>query len=259
MTSDNTNQQENKAPLPELAVHKIAKLFPLLPDKEMKELREDIDANGIVVPILVNKAEDTILDGRNRYTIARQLKLTKAEVPLEPFKGEDEDIPAEILSRNIFRRHLTDDQRITLLAKVLGPKYEAEATVRKKGKQFGGKAPNESPSKTPVPVNSTEPGEVAQKLAKIGKVSDHKARQAMKVNKAGFAQEVIEGKTKLGKAAKKAGTKRRTAPKVKTFEDEVWAKYQTWMKRTWDITQHRRVRGILRGFLDNPTDKPDKK
>src|SRR5438046_3139966 len=108
--NDNTSEKESKQQaLPELAVHEVAKLFPTLSEKELEELREDIKAHGIAVPILLNKAGDTILDGRNRWMIACELKLTKDQVPTEKFKGKDEDIPSEILSRNIFRRHLTDD------------------------------------------------------------------------------------------------------------------------------------------------------
>lgn len=227
-----------------MKVHDIAKLFPILPSREMKDLRSDIAANGIVVPILVNKKRDTILDGRNRWMIANELKLNEEQVPMETFEGEDEDIPSEILSRNIFRRHLSDDQRITLLAKVLAPKLQEEATARKTKKgSFG--ADKAGPK-----------GTVAAQLAKAGKTSKHKAEQALKVNKAGFAEEVIEGKTKLGKAAKKAGTTKRRAPKVKTFEEEVWAKYDAWLKRTWDITQHRKVRAIIHKFTEPAPAKP---
>src|SRR5438128_7876196 len=98
-------------------IHPVARLFPTLEAKEMGELRDDLATNGIRVPILVNKKKDTIIDGRNRYMIATELKMD-GKVPLEVFKGKDEEIPGEIISRNILRRHLNDDQRATLIAKI---------------------------------------------------------------------------------------------------------------------------------------------
>lgn len=224
-----------------MKIHEIAKLFPILPTKEMRDLRSDIAANGIAVPILVNKKRDTILDGRNRWMIASELKLKESEIPMETFKGKDEDIPGEILSRNIFRRHLNDDQRISLLAKILAPKLEEEAAVRKTKKGAFGKTAGKK-------------GSTAKQLAEIGKTSQHKAEQADKVRKHGDIEGVIKGQKKLHEAAKEVGSKTRKT-KTKTLEEEVWLAYQKLMKG-FDITQHRRVKEILRGFLDNkPVEK----
>src|SRR5713101_8196064 len=111
-------------------IHPVARLFPTLEAKEMGELRDDIKARGIVTPILVNKARDTIIDGRNRWMIATELKMD-GKVPMEVFEGDDADIPNEIISRNILRRHLTDDQRAAIIAKIRGPQLEKEAAERK--------------------------------------------------------------------------------------------------------------------------------
>ena len=62
----------------------------------------------------MNKDKDTIIDGRNRWMIAYDLGFTPDKVPMEVFEGEDEDIPGAILSLNLFRRHLTEDQRVAL-------------------------------------------------------------------------------------------------------------------------------------------------
>jgi len=244
MTENNTNQQQNKAPLREMAVHKLAKLFPTLPEKEMRELKASIKEHGIKVPILLNKAGDTILDGRNRWKIARELKLTKDQVPIKKFEGEDEDIPNVILSLNVFRRHLNDDQRISLLAKVLAPKLKEEAEAGQAATRFGAKSTRET---EPI-SDSSPPGKVAQQLAVKGKVSEHKARQSLKALKAGEIDDVIAGKQTLKQAAAKAPTKKRTPKKPPALQDDVVAKFHRWMK-TWDLTLHRRVKEILREFL----------
>ena len=54
-------------------IHPTAMQFQRISGDELKELKADIEANGIKVPILVNKKRDTILDGRNRMMIASEL------------------------------------------------------------------------------------------------------------------------------------------------------------------------------------------
>jgi len=222
-----------------MKIHEVASLFPVLQAKEMRELREDIQENGIKVPILVNKKKDTILDGRNRYMIANELKLGDGKVPMEVFKGEDGDIPGEIISRNILRRHLTDDQRVTLLAKIRGPQLEKGAAERKKGGQFGA-----------VPLKSAAPGDAAAILSKEAQVGRDKGRAALDVAKHAkdIVDDVISGKVPLRKAAKiaKARKPKRAAKpkKVKTLKERVIAKYLGFMD-AFPITEHREVKRIL--------------
>jgi ParB-like chromosome segregation protein Spo0J len=227
-----------------LNIHPVAKLFPTLPAKEMKELKADIATRGIVMPILVNKKRDTILDGRNRWMIAHDLGFKdlgdkKDQVPFDVFDGSEDEAVAEILSRNLFRRHMTDEQRVTLVAKLRGPALEKEAKERmaKKG-TFG--------------VNKADgkKGSVAEHVAKEAKVSQHKAEQALKVAKAGLAEDVIANKTSLKKAAKtvdkKQGSKK--VAKVVTFEEEVWKRWDKWIK-SFTPPQRTQVMELVVGFI----------
>jgi ParB-like chromosome segregation protein Spo0J len=217
-----------------MKVHPVAKMFPTLPAKEMKELRADIETNGIRVPIIVNKAKDTILDGRNRYMIASELKLGNGKVPFEVFEGTEEDIPGMIVSRNILRRHLSDDQRIMLTAKILGPKLEKEAAKAFADKK-GGK------------------GKTAERLAKEVGSTKHKAEQAISVSKHAkdLVDEVVAGKVALKKAAKVAKSRKpskRKPKEPKTLEQIVAAKFQRFMA-AFPMPQHREVKKILRSML----------
>src|SRR5262245_54448672 len=120
-----------------MKVHPLCRMFGALapmPEKEHAELVEDIRQNGIKVPILVNAKKDTILDGYTRWKIAYDLKLKLADDRFEVFKGKDEEIEAEILSRNLFRRHMTDEQRVALVSKLRGPQLEKEAKKRVGGR-----------------------------------------------------------------------------------------------------------------------------
>src|SRR6266849_2246197 len=153
-----------------MKVHPVAKMFPTIGAKEMKELKADIEARGIVVPILVNKDKDTILDGRNRYNIAYELGLGDGNVPMEVFKGKDEEIPGEIIARNILRRHLTDDQRVQLVQQIRGPQIEKEAAERMKAGH-------------PSLKSDEGRGRASERLAAEAKTTRHQAEQAIDVAK----------------------------------------------------------------------------
>jgi hypothetical protein len=166
--------------------------------------------------------------------IAQDLGLSL--IPMEVFKGKDEEIPNLILMRNVYRRHLTPDQRVALIAKITVPQLEAEATDRKAKKgRFG------------APTGDGNKGSVAEHVAKQAEVSTHKAKQAVRALKTGQIDEVIEKKKTLKQAAKAAPAKPRKV-KEKTFEDIVWAKWDRFLK-SFDPGQRAKVKAAVRGFL----------
>jgi len=202
-----------------------------MPKKELAQLTADIKQNGIKVPILINRKKDTILDGHTRWKIAYDLKLELADDQFEVFEGEDAEIEREILSRNLYRRHLTDDQRIAILSKLRGPQLEKEARERQQATQLAGKTGGKFAKKAIgddeniVADTSQVKGSVAAKLAKEAGTSEHKARQAEKARKGGGLDDVLAGKEKLHKAAAKAPAKTRTSKKEVPFEDQVYSRW----------------------------------
>jgi len=95
----------------EYEFHEIASLFPLMFGEEFAPFKKDIEENGLLVPIILYKGK--ILDGRNRYNACKELGI---ETKFEEYKG---DKPVEyILSKNLFRRHLTTYQRIEVGFKI---------------------------------------------------------------------------------------------------------------------------------------------
>lgn len=226
-----------------MQIHPAAKVFPTLPAKEMKDLKADIEKNGIKLPILVNKKRDTILDGRNRWMIAHDLGFTDKQVPMEEFDGDDTAIMGEILSRNVFRRHLNDDQRAAAIAKLRLPALEKEAAERKAKKGTFGVA------------SADGKGTVAEKVAKEAKVSEHKARAAIKAVKTGMADDVIANKTTLAKTTKKTSKAKPTkAAKVQTLEERVANEWRALLKK-FSPAQYGQVKDIVRGFLAKPEGK----
>ena len=111
--------------LPVMKIHPLARKFKSQKE-ELEQFREDIEANGIKVPILVNKGRDTIYDGHQRWKIAWDLGFTLDKVPMDEFEGNEPEIRREILSRNVYRRHLSDDQRLAILT-------DSRATVGSRG------------------------------------------------------------------------------------------------------------------------------
>lgn len=220
------------------AAKKLAEWLQVLPSKEAKELKDDIKKNGIQVPILVTKEKDTIIDGRNRWMIAHELNLPPSEVPLEVYKGKEEDIPAVIASRNALRRHLTKDQRDAVIAEVLAPPLEKAAAEVKGGRPksgtFGKKANGNGAS-------------VAAKLAKEMKISEHRAKQLQKARRAGTLKRVAQGKKTLRKAASEAPKKPRKKEK-KPMVNRVWTAYRQLMRK-FQHDEHREVKKHLRDFL----------
>lgn len=219
------------------AAKALSKWLTVLSAKEARELKADIQKNGVQVPILVTKSQDTIIDGRNRWMAAHELGIPANKIPLEPYTGEEKDIPGVILSRNIFRRHLSDDQRLAVLTHVLTPELEKEAKARRtrKGKSFDG-APKDK-------------GSVATKLAEKAGTTRHRAEQALRARRAGTLRRVMSGQRSLGGAAKDAGPKKTRVKKTPpSLEKLVWRAFQV-LLRKFTHDEQREVKRHLRNFL----------
>lgn len=109
--------------------HPLANLLPLLTQPELRDLADDIRANGLLAPVTL--FEGKILDGRNRY---RACKLAGVEPKFREFKGKD--ALAFVLSANVHRRHLSESQRAMIAARVATmergrPQGEGEAGSKK--------------------------------------------------------------------------------------------------------------------------------
>lgn len=98
--------------------HKIASTFPLMRKPALDELIADIEENGLRDKIIL--FEGKILDGRNRYRAMVRLdpKFSTKTAPkmFAEFDGGD---PVEfVVSKNLYRRHLTTSQRAMIAAEL---------------------------------------------------------------------------------------------------------------------------------------------
>jgi hypothetical protein len=191
----------------------------------MDELKADIAAHGIQVPILVNKAKDTILDGRNRILAATELNLSDDEVPIEIFNGDEADIPGAILSRNIRRRHLSKIEQVKLISAVLKAAMGDAGVSRHHG----------------------------EKLAEGRPKDAHKAAVVAEAKKHAISRRTVErglGPPRSGRFPRPSKRK-----KEKSLHDRVFAKFTRFMD-SFPVTEHREVRKLLHEFT-GPKDPYD--
>lgn len=155
-----------------MKLHPACTVFPKLPDEELRELADDIKANGLQNPIVL--LDGKILDGRNRFAAC---KLAGVEPRFVKWQGSGS--PVEwVISQNLVRRHLTPSQRAVIALDIL-PMLAKEAKERQRNSGGRGK-------------------KVAQKSAtfsKNGKASEIAAR----ITKANARY--VESAKAIGKAA----------------------------------------------------------
>ena len=115
-----------------LPVHPAAEDYPLMSEAELEELARDIEANGLLEPIIIfyaendpSKSKPFLLDGRNRLdalVLAGSLSVDDirrlhikarggSSVGVRYHFERDQDPYALALSYNVHRRHLTNEQK----------------------------------------------------------------------------------------------------------------------------------------------------
>src|SRR4051794_7976795 len=112
MRDDAGELSSTEPPIEFVKVHPMAAIFPMLPDDELAELAEDIRANGLLHPIIVDD-DGELIDGRNRLAAC---KIAGVEPQYRIVRAED--ALAYIASANLNRRHLNKGQQAMALAMI---------------------------------------------------------------------------------------------------------------------------------------------
>ena len=178
--------------------HPAAEIFPLMSDEELQELAADIKAHGQQHPIeLLDKK---IIDGRNRYLACGIAGKQPRVVHVKGIK----DAVAYVLSKNLFRRHLTTSQKAMIAAKAK-ELFEAAA----KGRQVQNlKKGRENPVMENFPQR--ENGSARDQAGKAVGVSGKTVDAASKVLEQGDKETikaVEEGKLSVSAAVKQIEAK----------------------------------------------------
>jgi hypothetical protein len=116
-----------------LLAHEFATIIPAMTAAEYAELKADIAAHGVRVPIVL--FEGKILDGRNRERAALETDKT---CPSIVFNGSRDEALDHVISLNVSRRHLNESQRAMIAEEI--------ATLR-----VGGQRGNTNAEKTNGP------------------------------------------------------------------------------------------------------------
>ena len=95
----------------EYEFHPVAAIFPLISEPDLQALADDLKANGLREPIWLH--EDRIVDGRNRYLACKRVGV---EPRFRNWDGQG-SLATFVLSLNLHRRHLTEQQRALVAAK----------------------------------------------------------------------------------------------------------------------------------------------
>jgi ParB-like chromosome segregation protein Spo0J len=97
-----------------LKFHPLADIFPLMEGVEFDELVADIKAHGLHEEIVL--FDGMILDGRNRYRACLAADVAAITYNADKYIS---DPATYVVSANLHRRHLTQDQRRALIAKLV--------------------------------------------------------------------------------------------------------------------------------------------
>jgi ParB-like chromosome segregation protein Spo0J len=216
-------EESNKNPAPEIIggfpVHPTALLFPLLEGEAFEELKESIRDHGQLEPIFtttpsVEFPKGQLLDGRNRLLACIQLG-TEPTINRRPRLKEGISDDEFVLAQNLFRRHLTDEQRTMIAARAMRLKEAAAAQERKRS---GGKQRGRGREKLPPKSGEANhhAGETASRIAAAAKSTRYQAEQAIAVVKAApeLAEKVEAGEMPLKDAARVANERKAAKPRV---------------------------------------------
>ena len=169
--------------------HPLANVFPLMSDREIKELAADIEAHGQREPIYV--FEGQILDGRNRF---KACKMAKRQPWFETWDGSgsgDEagaprscgDPVAFVVSMNLRRRHLNESQRAIVAGKLASLEHGKHPSPRGGGidKSLENRAKNELPiGNSPSSNGPRVTAPQAAELLNVGRRSVSRAREVLR-------------------------------------------------------------------------------
>lgn len=255
-------------------IHSAASVFPLLEGDEFQRLVDSIAVHGVQNPIVSHKGE--VIDGRNRLRAVMRLRDEghKVELPFVEWNSQcGLSVTEWVESQNFDRRHLTEDARAIIVAQ-LARLIKAEAKKVKKDSQFNsdtGKAAASKKAKPAVTADSPSPQKrdrkkseertTAAQAAKKAKVSTHKMKQAMAVDKAVEAgeiapevvQEIKAGKKKVKDALPAKSKKKIAKPPA---SDDVASMIRTAAVKSWQrlkdrfaINEHGELRKVMADII----------
>ncbi len=227
-------------------VHPLLNQFPLLVGKEFNDLVEAIRHAGTVTPVEVHDGK--LIDGRNRVRAVEELQRqgVPALLPIVEWRPVgDETVEEHIFSVNMYRRHLTDDQRAALATFFL-PLIRQRRRERQAASRFGAPAqiaaaqnpapPDGEAGSPPRTAKEKDAASTVGQFAAMCQISRHKAMQAIALTDGVAAGRIDQAEldavaaghkrlrevvpTKPAKSARRSARKASACPPVELIFDE---------------------------------------
>jgi len=98
-------------------IHPAAELFPMLPERQLDEMAQDICSNGQRMPVMVWRNQ--VIDGRNRLKACELIGADPWVQKCDKDFATDDDVIRYIFSINLLRRHLSSSERAALAVELL--------------------------------------------------------------------------------------------------------------------------------------------
>lgn len=171
--------------------HAASKVFPMMDAVTRESLKTNVKANGVLIPIVTYN--DQILDGRNRYEVAKELEAEGHElkkIEFTEFVGTEAEAHEFAMAAGAQRRDLTSGQKAS--AVVLG--HLLAQRLKKK----------DLPAEDSGAMTAKVKGDVAAYLTRIAGTNRTYIFRALKVGLADRAllEAVSKGETTLNDAAR---------------------------------------------------------
>lgn len=208
-----------------------------LTEAEVNELTEDIRKNGIRVPLMVQKKTNRLIDGYNRLSIAKKLKME--EVPVEYSDIKDDQIEATQYILQVSRRNLNPSDRKLVIGRLINLKKITAKDAVKMGMKEG---------------QAKFAAKVAQIVDKSGeKLSVKDAQKLVKVKGRKGAEQIAEEVKTNGKAPKQVIKEVIKEKKTKMTAQQVVEKPMQMFENAFDeYPQYQsEFKKILKAFLEN--------
>jgi hypothetical protein len=210
-------------------VHPAAAVFPLIDGDEFEELCASIKKHGVQHPAIVRG--DELIDGRNRMRAVERLLSEgwSGKCPVTEWIDDGRNVAEWVWDTNALRRHMSEDGLVYASA-AIWPLIAKENEAKKEATQFKKGASGNPDGKKQVTTESLSPAKrdrkksnaacTAGQVARNGKTSLHKARQAIAVQKAvasgelppEAANDLMTGKKKLRQLAPKKARAKKPKP-----------------------------------------------
>jgi ParB-like chromosome segregation protein Spo0J len=208
----------------------VAAMFPLLEGPPHETFKGDIEADGLLEPIVVQGR--TLLDGRNRLRACLDLNI---EPDIREYDGAL-DAYHYILAKNLDRRDLTPEQRTAVCTRAHAwYKVERARLKQLAGKSDDGTAGGRGRRKNLTPksgegFSDRHTRETVGQIAAEAKTSRYKAAQAVSLLKNAPAEleAVAAGTQSLSQAVKKAAGKKEQPREPPSYLDDV----TRWLHKT---------------------------